>query len=142
MIPFDRAFSQLSAQQFIDQVLVERLGAASVAVGENFRFGHGAMGDAAMLAADPRFATAVHPLLSARRPCRQLDAGPRTRRRGDVAGAARAAGRPIPAARNRRRGRRRGRELGFPTANIVPDPAYARPATASTPRSATRGPPP
>ena len=128
VIPFDRAFSQLSAQEFIDQVLIERLGAASVAVGENFRFGHGAKGDAPMLAADPRFAVAVHPLLAldgqviSSTRVRELIAG------GDVAGAARLLGDTFQLRGTVVEGDRRGRELGFPTANIVPDPGYARPA--------------
>ena len=46
-------------QEFIDHVLVERLRATHVSVGENFRFGHGAAGDTDMLGADPRFETRV-----------------------------------------------------------------------------------
>jgi riboflavin kinase/FMN adenylyltransferase len=127
VIPFDRDFSQLSAGEFVERVLVERLGASSVAVGENFRFGHGAQGDARMLAADPRFATAVHPLLAvdgqviSSTRVRELVAG------GDVDGAQRLLGAPFQLRGIVVEGDRRGRELGFPTANIVPDPAYARP---------------
>ena len=40
-------------------MLVERLRATHVSVGENFRFGHGAAGDTALLAADARFETRV-----------------------------------------------------------------------------------
>src|ERR1700690_3384037 len=56
VIAFDAQFAARSAEQFIDDVLVGRLSAASVSIGENFRFGAGARGDAAMLAADGRFA--------------------------------------------------------------------------------------
>src|SRR3954452_22715707 len=40
VIPFDREFSSLTAQDFIDQVLIGTLSATQVSVGENFRFGH------------------------------------------------------------------------------------------------------
>jgi len=128
VIPFDRDFSQLSAEQFVDEVLIERLGAVSVAVGENFRFGNKAKGDAAMLAADRRFSTAVHPLLSLDG---QIVSSTRIREligAGDVAGARRLLGAPFQLRGTVVAGDRRGRELGFPTANIVPDPFYALPA--------------
>ena len=52
VIPFDGDFAARSAEDFVEHVLVERVQATSVAVGENFRFGHKAQGDAALLAAD------------------------------------------------------------------------------------------
>ena len=59
VIPFDREFAARSAQQFVDDVLVATLGATHVSVGENFRFGHKAQGDAELLAADTRFQTRI-----------------------------------------------------------------------------------
>ena len=44
-------------------MLVARLGATHVSVGENFHFGNRAQGDAALLRADERFETRVAPLL-------------------------------------------------------------------------------
>src|SRR5690349_6189136 len=49
VIPFDREFSQRSAEEFVEGVLIETLGAEQVSVGENFRFGAKAKGDPAML---------------------------------------------------------------------------------------------
>ena len=63
VIRFDAEFAARSAQSFIDDVLVGTLNATHVSVGENFRFGHGAEGDAARLVADDRFETRVTPLL-------------------------------------------------------------------------------
>src|SRR3954452_15387782 len=63
VIPFDRDFATLTASQFVEQVLVERLGAAGVSVGDNFRFGKGAEGDAEFLDARPEFETRVVPLV-------------------------------------------------------------------------------
>src|SRR3982074_135965 len=59
VIPFDDAFAQRSAEDFVSGVLVDTLQATRVSVGRNFRFGHKARGDAELLAADERFETRV-----------------------------------------------------------------------------------
>ncbi|MBV8431963.1 MAG: bifunctional riboflavin kinase/FMN adenylyltransferase, partial [Solirubrobacterales bacterium] len=63
IVPFDKRFAAQSPQDFIDHVLVERLTASHVSVGENFRFGHRASGDPQTLSADPRFETRIVPLV-------------------------------------------------------------------------------
>src|SRR5689334_12121686 len=63
VIPFDGSFAAQTAQEFVDHVLVARLGATWVSVGENFRFGNRARGDAALLRAQDAFATRVHNLV-------------------------------------------------------------------------------
>ena len=50
VIPFTLEFSRLGPDEFVRAVLVDRLHAARVVVGENFRFGHKAAGDVALLA--------------------------------------------------------------------------------------------
>lgn len=121
VIPFDKAFSQIPADGFIDQVLVERLGAGKVSVGENFRFGAKAKGDPEMLESRGEFETRVAPLVevggetvSSTR-IRALIAA------GDVEGAMACLGAPFMLQGEVVEGDKRGRELGFPTANIVPD---------------------
>src|SRR5215217_5191658 len=57
VIPFDREFADHSAEWFVEEVLVRQLGAAEIAVGENFRFGKGAKGDAELLRSRPEFET-------------------------------------------------------------------------------------
>src|SRR5437588_4359827 len=59
VIPFDQGFAHQGPQAFIDDVLVAKLGATHVSVGENFRFGHGAAGDPTLLSSDRRFETRV-----------------------------------------------------------------------------------
>src|SRR5262245_66611462 len=49
VIPFDEEFSKRSADDFIEHVLIEKLNAKRVSVGENFRFGNKATGDIEML---------------------------------------------------------------------------------------------
>src|SRR3954463_11641321 len=49
VIPFDKEFSSIPAEGFVEQVLLSSLGANQVSVGENFRFGAKAKGDPQML---------------------------------------------------------------------------------------------
>ena len=63
IIPFDRDFSKLTAEEFIEDILIGRLGATRVSVGENFRFGAKAKGDPEMLHARDEFETRVVPLV-------------------------------------------------------------------------------
>jgi riboflavin kinase/FMN adenylyltransferase len=127
VIPFDGSFAAQSPQAFIDQELVQRLGATQVSVGENFRFGHRAQGDAALLAAQDAFATRVVELVEvdgeivSSTHIRGLIAT------GAVAEAARLLGAPFGMRGIVAHGDKRGRTLGFPTANLVPDPAHAVP---------------
>src|SRR3954470_14633710 len=59
VVPFDGARAAQTAQEFIDSELVGRLGATQVSVGENFRFGNKAKGDADLLRTQQAFATRV-----------------------------------------------------------------------------------
>lgn len=127
VIPFDERFAHQSAQEFIDDVLVERLRADVVSVGENFRFGHRATGDPSLLAADPRFATRVVPLVEVDGEVVSSSHIRGLVRAGEVELAARFLGAPFQIEGEVVVGDRRGRELGFPTANIVPSEALVYP---------------
>jgi riboflavin kinase/FMN adenylyltransferase len=127
VIPFDAAFASRSAQEFIDEVLVGALGARQVSVGENFRFGNKAQGDARLLSADPRFKTVVHPLLEVDG---EIVSSSHIRGlvlAGEVAEADRLLGATFQLCGEVTRGDERGRTLGFPTANLIPDEALACP---------------
>lgn len=131
VIPFTPEFSRLSPEAFVHDVLVEHLHAALVVVGENFRFGHKAAGDVALLERLGRtFGFGVEPaslvtsgdtVFSSTyiRSC--VDAG-------DMAAAAVALGRPHRVSGVVVRGDRRGHDLGFPTANLLTGPYAAIPA--------------
>jgi riboflavin kinase/FMN adenylyltransferase len=126
-IPFDREFASKSAAEFVQDVLVERLGATEVSVGENFRFGKGAKGDPEVLQSREEFKTRVVPLVEVEGETvssthiRGLVAA------GDVERAARFLGAPFMLEGEVVSGDRRGRDLGFPTANIVPADDLAHP---------------
>jgi riboflavin kinase / FMN adenylyltransferase len=127
VITFDEEFSHRSADRFVDEVIVERLGATHVSVGRNFRFGHKAGGDADLLASDSRFETRVVELVEVEGETvssshiRGLVAA------GEVAHAAAFLGRPFQIRGEVVRGDGRGRDLGYPTANLVPDERLMRP---------------
>jgi riboflavin kinase/FMN adenylyltransferase len=127
VIPFDGAFAERTATDFVDHVLVERVTATHVSVGENFRFGHKAAGDSAMLAADERFDTRVVPLLEV-----DGEVVSSSHIRGLVAGGAvhyadELLGAPFAVDGEVQHGDKRGRSLGYPTANLVPAPGYVVP---------------
>src|SRR5512132_3907526 len=112
---------KIPAEEFISRILVERLGAKKVSVGENFRFGAKAQGTPEMLADRDEFETRIVPLVevdgetvSSSR-VRALVAA------GEVDAAMRCLGAPFMVEGTVVEGDRRGRELGFPTANLVPD---------------------
>jgi riboflavin kinase/FMN adenylyltransferase len=127
VVPFDEEFARVPAEGFIEQVLIERLGAERISVGENFRFGARAQGDPEMLAARTEFETRIVPLVEV-----DGETVSSTRIRalvaaGDMEAARHALGVPFMVEGTVVKGDQRGRELGFPTANIVPDDRFAIP---------------
>lgn len=128
VIPFDAEFAARGADAFIDDVLVGKLGATHVSVGENFRFGHRALGTPELLGADDRFETRVMPLLEvdgeivSSSHIRGLIAGGAMEYAGELLGAPFLVEGPVE------HGEKRGRTLGFPTANLVPQEGFVVPA--------------
>jgi riboflavin kinase/FMN adenylyltransferase len=126
LLRFDAALASLTPREFVERILVDALGARTVLVGTDFRFGRGGAGnpdvlqelgrefgfrvdvidDVRSLESDRRVSsTWIRELLS----------------RGDVEAAARLLGRPHAVWGEVVHGAKRGRELGFPTANLSSD---------------------
>ena len=127
VIPFDGARMAQTAQDFIDHELVGRLGAERVSVGENFRFGNRARGDAALLCEQDAFETRVVELVELEG---EIISSTHIRGlvgAGEVAAAGRFLGAPFQMRGTVAHGDKRGRTLGFPTANLVPDPRLVVP---------------
>ncbi|HEX2115655.1 MAG TPA: bifunctional riboflavin kinase/FAD synthetase [Alphaproteobacteria bacterium] len=139
VLRFNASLAGLSAETFIDRVLVDGLRAHQVVVGYDFVFGQGRRGNPELLRerlAARGIATMVMPPVAA--PHAEPDGdsegliysstGVRDAlRAGDPRAAARLLGRPFEIEGRVRRGDARGRLLGFPTANIwLGD--YLRPA--------------
>ncbi|MFO0684859.1 MAG: bifunctional riboflavin kinase/FAD synthetase [Sandaracinus sp.] len=124
---FDAAYAAQTAEQWIDDELSTRLGARAVVVGVDFRFGKGrggdveglramgqrrgievdALGEVTLAGGDERVSsTAIRKALAA----------------GDVAHAAALLTRPHAVDGTVVEGNKRGRTIGYPTANLAPDP--------------------
>ncbi len=132
VLHFDMEFSRRSAETFVEETLVDGLGACHVVVGEDFVFGHGRRGTAGFLkkVADSHgFDVTVVPAASG--PDGTVYSSTRIRqllRDGKPGDAAVLLGRPWEIEGRVEAGDRRGHTIGFPTANIGLD-EYLRPAT-------------
>ena len=132
VIRFDEKLSNKSPEEFVEDVLIGELEAGAVVVGENFRFGYKAAGSVQDLAHLMRerggevYAVPIREVngeeeINSTR-IRELVSA------GEVSHAAKLLGRPYLLRGGVVVGDRRGRTIGFPTANVVPDPAALAPA--------------
>lgn len=129
VLPFTLELSRVPPDEFVHELLVDRLHVAAVVVGRNFTFGHRAAGDVTLLRELGHrfgFTTDGAPLVTVPRNGAGTDEDmvfSSTYIRscidaGDVAAAAAALGRPHRLEGIVVRGDGRGRELGYPTANL------------------------
>jgi len=118
---FTREFSALSAEDFIQRILVEGLQARYVLVGDDFRFGARRAGDFALLkargAAHGYEANALHTVEAAGQRASST-AVREALAQGDMALAAQLLGRPYSMSGRVVGGEQLGRKIGYPTANI------------------------
>jgi riboflavin kinase/FMN adenylyltransferase len=131
VLPFTVEFSRLTPDEFVHVVLSERLHAAAVVVGENFRFGHRAAGDVSLLATLGEkydFTAEGVPLLGEDGETISSTVIRERLAAGDVAAASAELGRPHRVEGVVVRGHQRGRALGFPTANLESPEHTAIPA--------------
>ena len=130
MLQFDHELSQWSPERFVEEVLVKGLGVRAVFVGENWRFGKGASGNAELLVALGReLGFDAEPVtleevqgerVSSSRIRKAVEAG-------DMSLAAAMLGRPFDMDGVVVHGDARGQSLGFPTANVALDPKLVHP---------------
>ena len=123
VLPFTTALSQVGAEEFVHDVLVDRLHVAHVVVGENFRFGHRGAGSVDLLRElGPRFGFAVHGVTLVPGPDEVTVSSTYVRAcvgAGDMVAAAAALGRPHRVDGFVVHGEGRGgAQLGYPTANL------------------------
>jgi riboflavin kinase/FMN adenylyltransferase len=130
VLTFDAALAGLSAEAFVTDVLVGRLGIGGVVAGYDFHFGAKRVGTPEFLKdAGARHGFAVDIVNKITSDASgSLDAVSSTAIRealeaGDVRRARELLGHPFLVEGEIVAGKKLGRELGFPTANIVPDPS-------------------
>lgn len=137
VLPFDQSLAQLSAQDFLDQVLVGGLKASKLVVGHDFALGKGRIGTCEWLA--QRIETQVVPALEVDGERVSSTLIRHAVKAGEMQAAAQALGRPYSMKGIVVSGQKLGRTLGFPTVNLAfssdlvlpPDGVYA--AWAETP---------
>jgi len=128
VLTFNAELAKLSAQDFVERILVDRFAISSAAIGFNFHFGANRTGSPEFLQAQGRqhgfVVDVVPPLLDGGRP---VSSGPirAALAAGRVDDAAEFLGYPWFVSGTVIHGDKRGRELGFPTANLRLDPACA-----------------
>ncbi len=120
---FDAGFSCLSAQEFIDQALIGRLGASEVITGVDFHFGKKRQGNSEFLKqAGEKHGFGVTLIEPFTDEGGEVVSSSRIRSHlaeGDVAGAAGLLGYRYTLASTVIKGKQLGRTLGFPTANMA-----------------------
>ncbi len=126
VLKFDAALAEPAPEDFVNDILLHRLGIAGAAVGFDFRFGHNRTGTPDLLAAEgARRAFAVEIVPAVETGGRRISSG-RIREllaAGRIAEANELLGYPWFVSGEVVHGDKRGRELGYPTANLRLDPA-------------------
>lgn len=124
VVPFTGEFSRLSPRQFVEEMICRRLGTRAVYVGANFRFGHRAAGDVAVLGELARefdFALKVVPRVVVRGQTASSTLIRHLIAEGRLNRAALLLGRPYALTGEIQPGRGRGAPMGFPTLNLLPE---------------------
>lgn len=120
-LTFDEKLASLSAEQFVKEILVDKLQAKVVVVGHGFKFGANGEGDCELMA---HLATKYSFLFKELKPFEvdgEVVSATRIREcldRGDIATAQKLLGRPHVTTGKVEHGLKIGRTIGFPTANI------------------------
>lgn len=131
VIRFDKKFSHKSAEDFLERFLIGRLRMKALIVGEDFRFGRFAKGDAAYLKEESRKNSFKFLPIAPVRVRARVISSTAIRRlilKGDFKQASRMLGRPVALYGCVVHGKGRGKAIGFPTANINPDHETLPPA--------------
>lgn len=130
LMRFNRAFSEISAQDFIDNLLIRRLNVTHVVTGHDFVFGHKRQGNTAMLHEASEQGKIGYTQVQAMQESASPFSSSRIRKalsEGDMETVAKLLGRPYSLIGRVIHGEARGRTLGFPTANIAPLPSLLLP---------------
>jgi riboflavin kinase/FMN adenylyltransferase len=124
VLRFDHALSLVSAEEFIERILVAGLRAGAILVGANFRFGHRGAGDVRLLGEFGKrdgFGVEIVPPVEVGGQIVSSTAIRGAVAGGDVAGAIPLLGRTFSLTGEIRAGAGRGRTILFPTLNMAPE---------------------
>lgn len=121
LMRFNRDLANMSAEEFVQSVLVNTLAVGDVVVGEDFRYGSRRQGDIESLRQSGNklgFGLSTMPMLDVDGQVASSSAIRDSLAAGDLNHASRLLGRPYRMSGRVIRGRQLGRQLGYPTANI------------------------
>ena len=124
---FDGDLAGTSPESFIDDLLIERLGAHGVVTGADFTFGKGAAGNVETLAAHPGIESRVVEAVNAEDAIVSSSRIREALKAGNPQEAARLLTRPFAIRGTVQHGDKVGRTIGYPTANLELG-TYLRPA--------------
>lgn len=127
VLHFDERLASVTAQAFLDELLIDKLRAVEVVVGHDFAMGRGREGDTAWLAS--RIQTTVVPAFEVGGRRVSSSEVRRAVASGEMETATALLGRPFAIQGVVVAGQRLGRELGFPTINIARSGDQVEPAT-------------
>jgi riboflavin kinase/FMN adenylyltransferase len=131
VLAFDTELSSWPPERFAADVIAKKVGARAVVVGEGWRFGHGAVGDVALLTSlgdELGFTVTTMDLTDVRGEPVSSSRARSAVAAGDMELAGALLGRPYDMDGRVVRGAGRGASLGYPTANLEHDPTVAVPA--------------
>lgn len=123
VIKFTSVFSSMTAEDFIDDILINKIGAQYIYVGNNFRFGRSALGDSRLLIKLSKLYNYKLRLFNVIKISGRPISSTYIRRlitRGKLKIAQKLLGRPVGVFGSVVKGISLGRKIGFPTANIDP----------------------
>ena len=123
VIRFNKSFSKIPHDSFLNEILFKKLGMRSLSVGKDFRFGFQGKGDSKFLSSESKRAGFQLSLAQPLKYQGQIISSTRIRKlieKGDLKKAGRMLGRPVSVYGTVVRGRGRGKSIGFPTANLDP----------------------
>jgi riboflavin kinase/FMN adenylyltransferase len=116
-LTFDESLRRISAEEFVDSILVERMGARAFVLGFDSKFGRDKRGGPELLLSLGHIVDVIEQVLVSGRAVSST-AIREAVELGDLAGAQRMLGRAVSVLGTVVEGAQLGRELGFPTANL------------------------
>ncbi len=122
-LPFTRELASLSADAFIDDIVLGQLGARAIVVGYDFNYGHARSGSVDTLAAHCARTNTQLAVVAPVEAAGEVSSSTKIRaylKAGDLAAAERLLGRRWDIEGSVVHGAKRGRAIGIPTANIAP----------------------
>lgn len=121
MMRFNEELASMSAETFVQSVLVDVLGAGDVVVGDDFHYGNARQGDEDSLrAAGEKYGFGLHTVATVEVDGKRASSSSirKCLETGDLSQASRLLGRPFVTQGRVIHGRKLGRKLGYPTANM------------------------